>query len=59
MSIISKMELFKNSFYNVAGNHYAHQSDFFIDLLKSNTDHHQNLDHSVNVNKIIEEVYNQ
>lgn len=58
-STISKMELFKNSYYNVAGNHYAHQSNFFIDLLKSNIDYHQNLDHSVNVNKIIEEVYNQ
>tara|TARA_Y100000996_G_scaffold74717_1_gene50323 strand:- start:1209 stop:2228 length:1020 start_codon:yes stop_codon:yes gene_type:complete len=54
---ISKMELFKNSYYNVAGNHYAHQSDFFIKLINSNISYNQNLDHSVNVNKIIEEVY--
>ena len=51
------MELFKNSYYNVAGNHYAHQSDFFIKLINSNISYNQNLDHSVNVNKIIEEVY--
>ena len=54
---ISKMELFQNSYFNVAGNHYAHQSQFFIDLILSKTNYHQNLDLSVNVNKIISEVY--
>ena len=54
---ISKMELFQNSYFNVAGNHYAHQSQFFIDLILSKINYHQNLDLSVNVNKIISEVY--
>ncbi len=54
---ISKMELFQNSYFNVAGNHYAHQSQYFIDLILSKVNYHQNLDLSVNVNKIISEVY--
>ncbi len=57
-NIISKMELFKNSYFNVAGNHYARQTDFFVSLISSGIKYHINLDYSVNVNKIIEEVYN-
>lgn len=57
MNIISKMDLHKNSYFNVAGNHYAHQANHFIKLIEEKKHINDNLYLSVLVNKIIDEVY--
>ena len=57
MNIISKMDLYKNSYFNVAGNHYAHQANHFVKLIREKNHINYNLNLSVLVNKIIDEVY--
>ena len=55
---ISKLELYENTYYNVAGTHYAHQADYFINLVRDNKKDFDKLTLSVDTNRIIEEVYN-
>jgi predicted dehydrogenase len=58
MNKISKLELFENTYYNVAGTHYAHQANYFINLLKNKEVDSEKLTLSVDTNRIIQEVYN-
>jgi len=57
MNKISKLELHKNTYYNVAGGHYAHQANYFIDLLKNKKVDFEKLTLSVNTNRVLQEVY--
>ena len=51
-------EIKKNVEFEVAGTHYAKQAYYFINLVKNNQIDNENLNLSIETQRIIEEIYN-